>query len=304
LPDEANVSASHVVTWGQVSTCNDSSYFTGNDMILSCSEGVILRIDNVTNAKCQPVVSSNSSRVSCQFNGQVENQFAATYQRAVATAIFSCIGENGTDLVATAQLPNSLVTNCSGTAPSNNSTRKGRRLLRSLSSDAASRSVRSALGGNASAFISMGRFCRDGDDNATWTLWNQLYPCESGRRMLITALGSIWNGNLPDFDSLLSENTTNLFAGLIDPPWLTARLQSFCYNVGTTSNNTDSNSSDSCGNESCNFQVRPIRILDSDPRTSCVSPLDDVPSLQDMWNAVEEDFNSFKFIDLIANKLQ
>lgn len=317
----------HAVSWGKISTCGDSNFFLDYNMGLRC--GGALELKHVENAECLPVLQAGTanvtdpSRMSCQLMrpDMVLTKNGDYYQEAVATAIFSCTGTSNQDRVATVSLPKMQVANCTG---GNGRRRRLKNIARPLQPEATRvRAVQEAVSsGGASAFVSMGRFCRD--ESEDWVLWHQLYPCEFGKRFMITALGKVWEGDPSNMVAAQGSSEENgdsgskssggffgyldgvlggggrrglqFLDGVVDAVWEAADVRSYCYDISSNNN------SDACtgvgGN--CNFTVLPISMSDSDPRATCKSRLDDVPSLDFMQEAVQDAFKPSMFIDHFA----
>jgi hypothetical protein len=127
----------HAVSWGKVSSCSDSNFYTSNDgLFLSCGGGDIkvIKTENVTWERVSRGGTGNatdSGRVSCRLN--TTDVFGDVYTYATGVVLFSCSGTTDLERTATSEIPASTVTNCTG--------------LPSPSMDV------------ASAFVSLGRFC-------------------------------------------------------------------------------------------------------------------------------------------------
>jgi hypothetical protein len=142
----------HAVSWGKVSSCSDSNFYTSNDgLFLSCGGGDIkvIKTENVT---CEPVLlggtgnATDSGHVSCRLNAT--DVFDDVYTYATGVVLFSCSGTTDLERTATSEIPVTTVTNCTG-----------------LPSPSIGMDV-------ASAFVSLGRFCREFNHG--------LYKCQAG----------------------------------------------------------------------------------------------------------------------------
>jgi hypothetical protein len=131
----------HAVSLGKVSSCSDSNFYTSNDgLFLSCGGGdmKVIKTENVT---CERVSrggtgnATDSARVSCRLNAT--DVFDDLYTYATGVVLFSCSGTTDLERTATSEIPASTVTNCTG-----------------LPLPSSGIYV-------ASAFTSLGRFCRE-----------------------------------------------------------------------------------------------------------------------------------------------
>jgi len=302
--------ADHAVNWGKISTCDDPSFFSSQayNLIIEC--GGVAQITGKVNAECRPVqlegFGDDPSRFSCElqvFDGPVATDDGGYYQEADATVLFQCLGDSNADRTATVSLPAMFVEKCPREAF--NSTRV-RRALDEVSNlrprhHARARAVEEVeKAGGAAAYISLGRFCRHDSD---WRLWSELYLCEKGQHMLLTAIGDIWDGELPNVGDLGGLRRRRLI-DLIDFVWDVVDLQSFCYNVNTCTADwpvseclDDNTGSSACSD--CSFKVPPILVSDHDGRQECSRRLSD-EGPTDMWSLAEDQFEPFAFIDRVS----
>ena len=215
MTDVNQETSSHVVMWGQLTTCNDTDFFTAYPLELKCG-GTIL-IQEQVNAECTNAALpghaniSDVSRMVCRFQEPEPptTESGSFYQQATAHVIYNCVGESFNDHSGTASLPSMEVSGCGQTLEDDNPGRQ--RLLRSVAARVSAspetdytRALQDAVQVGASSFITVGRFCSE-NDGQKWLLWHQFYRCERGKRMFFTNLSDALNSPNPpqDWESLL-----------------------------------------------------------------------------------------------------
>jgi hypothetical protein len=265
--NKANEDVSNLaVSWGKISTCQDAQFFTDNDIVLQCGGGA-LELISVVNATCEyeqlensSVNITNPSRVSCRMTIKPTTSSVTTpdqaqsvsYQELHALAIFSCRGLFKIDRTAIAALPEITVHNCGSSAvaavpaPVGNHS-NGRELSHPRPPPRRSNlrvpPPRALWDGvakeGASAFISMGSFCRP-ENSTDWILYRESFPCETGSQLSTNS----------SIDAVTGEVTD---AG------------NFCYALQPSPNGNDNETQPSCADASaCSYTLSAIEVSNLD----------------------------------------
>jgi hypothetical protein len=140
--------------------------------------------------------------------------------------------------------------------------------------------------------------------------------------MVLDSNGEVYEGDLSILDDLvgfvediLDENPggrrlSPIFGFPLDIEDLLELLdpESFCYDLDTCEveyacvDDPGTNASTCTGSQSCSVEVPEVVMADYDPREICEYPLKEGPSLELMWQEVDQDFRPEQFVDNVQEQ--
>lgn len=340
-PSSDTITASHALSWGKISTCDDLDFFVEYDMTIRCGGNLSFRRSE--NADCRAINLEgtnveDSTRMSCKLKAPDAAKYLVNgtyYQESLAKAIFTCSGTSFQDLAATVILSTMQISNCTG-AMIGAGGQHGRNLAPPQTSHA--RAVQQAVStGSASAFVALGRLCHDSASNHTsWALGQGLSACETGKRLVITGDGEVYDDakleklfywlESPAGSDAAPKNPLlggifSFLTGLIKGSsgsdhqsfnisdysslWQMLGLDVFCFDVAAC-HACSGNSSNVCSGRgrNCTYEIPSVRMSDSADRGApCFKSLDDASTVESMWDAAADFLSPSVFIDYVIEAL-
>ena len=268
----ATMISMHAASWGVLTSCSDfNDEFESYEMVFSCVGGRI-KLEREENVECQKS-AGDQRKLSCRLKSSGTHIDALTtnvYQNATGLALFSCRDTLSAALLGTGQLLNVSVPNCSSSF---------------------------STFGTASTFVSMARFCQEGDDLEFRDVFND---CVVGEKCFVGTPSLPLCAVANEDDNQDGRFRTNdFFNDFIDEAAkFVDEAISFCYETTSGCNNQTANSGE------CSLSV-PDVTSENTPAffEICGDPANSEEDIDSMWMTSKEKLDPSKRMEVIVQDI-